>query len=165
MDSNADPRTVLLAITIRAISESDIVKWANRHRPSETYSEDQEYLALVRSNLNNAVDVGLARDRLQAMVKRIFPTFDIASDEGDARLRAIFVNRLRQYLAEPIAPFVLCRMLGPIEHLYISSDREYPAWLGDFYGGCDWIDPKTTRAEASHLEFVVKQLLRENEAP
>lgn len=145
-DGSEDPLTVLVALEIKAISDSDIIAWANTHVPSAVYADDLDYLLLVRSNRRNAYDVGCARERLWALVARKFPDFTLKSKVAEAKARLVFLRSIRAYLDSEQQPFLVCRMLAPTEDLLGVTD-----WMHGFYDACDYIDEQTPRRQAGHL--------------
>ncbi|MFD9897539.1 hypothetical protein [Mesorhizobium sp. NPDC059025] len=157
LEGHENPTTVLIAREINAISDLEIIIWANRHRPSESYADDADFLNLARSNPRNEGNLGKARQHLDELVGRRFPAFSLTSKEGEEIARSIFLRRIRAYLDDASKPFQTCRMLSPIESLY-----GYPEWLGDFDNGCDWIDQRTEREDAQHLHDVIAALLAAN---
>ncbi|MDX8497455.1 hypothetical protein RFM99_03395 [Mesorhizobium sp. VK4C] len=157
LEGNEDPRSVLIAREIGAISDADIVSWANRHAAPQNYAEDIDYLRLVRCNPKNATALGGAHGHLRSLIARRFPDFNDRSTEASEIAREMFLRRLRNYLQNDIDPFHVCRMVSPIERKY-----ESPHWLGDLYNACDWTDERTTREQASHLRDAIEQILADN---
>lgn len=157
LEGHEKPTTVLIAREINAISDLDIIIWANRHRTFDGYADDADFLNLARSNPRNESNVGKARQHLNELVGRRFPAFSLTSKESEEIARSIFLHRLKEYLDDASKPFQTCLMLTPIESLY-----EYPEWLGDFDNGCDWIDQHTKREDAQHLHDVIAALLAAN---
>ncbi|RUU26824.1 hypothetical protein [Mesorhizobium sp. M6A.T.Ce.TU.016.01.1.1] len=149
--------TVLVAREIEAISDVDIVGWANSHTAPPSYAEDAAYVQLARCNPRNAVRLAKAHGRLRSLVARSFPDFNDKSDEAKEIARKLFLRRIRTYLDGEIEPFQICRMVSPIENKY-----DFPLWLGDLYNGCDWMDENATREQASHLRWMIEQILAEN---
>ncbi|RWD81801.1 hypothetical protein [Mesorhizobium sp.] len=157
LEGNEDPRLVLIAREIGAISDADIVRWASRHAAPQNYAEDIDYLRLVRCNPGNADALGSARGHLRSLITRRFPDFNDRSMEASEIAREMFLRRLRTYLQDDIDPLHVCRMVSPIEERY-----EFPHWLGDLYNACDWTDERTTREQASHLRGAIEQILADN---
>ncbi|HEV2506862.1 MAG TPA: hypothetical protein VGV39_27570 [Mesorhizobium sp.] len=157
LEGHENPTTVLIAREINAISDLDIIIWANCHRASESYADDADFLDLTRSNPRNESNLGRARQHLGELVRRRFPAFSLTSKEGEEIARSIFLRRIEGYLEDASKPFQTCLMLAPIESLY-----DYPEWLGDFDNGCDWIDQHTRREDAQHLHDVIAVLLAAN---
>ncbi|WP_027061151.1 hypothetical protein [Mesorhizobium loti] len=157
LDGSEDPRKVLVAREIEAISNADIIGWAGLHAASLGYADDLNYQQLVRSNPRNAVALGKAHGHLKSLIARQFPDFNDRSQQASEMAREVFLRRLREYLQDDIAPFHVCRMVSHIEQTY-----EYPHWLGDLYNACDWMDERTTREQASHLGDVIKQVIADN---
>ncbi|RWD61913.1 MAG: hypothetical protein EOS36_16555 [Mesorhizobium sp.] len=157
LEGNEDPRSVLIAREIGAISDADIVSWASRHAAPQDYAEDIDYLRLVRCNPKNAIALANAHGHLKSLITRRFPGFNDRSEEASQIAREMFLRRLRAYLQDDIDPFYICRMVSPIEERY-----EFPRWLGDLYNACDWTDERTTREQASHLREAIQQILAHN---
>lgn len=157
LEGHENPTTVLIAREINAVSDLEIIIWANRHRASESYANDADFLNLARSNPRNERNLGGARQHLGELVRRCFPAFSLTSKEGGEIARSIFLRRLEGYLEDASEPFQACLMLHPIESLY-----DYPEWLGDFDNGCDWIDRDTKREDAQHLHDVIAAILAAN---
>lgn len=156
LEGHEDPVTVLVASEIEAISDVDIVGWANRHTALPGYAEDAAYVQLARSNPRNAVNLAKAHGHLRSLIARCFPDFDDKSDQAKEIARKLFLRRIRTYLDGELEPFLVCRMVSPIEERY-----DFPHWLGDLYNGCDWMDEIATREEASHLRWIIEQILAE----
>ncbi|MER9069863.1 hypothetical protein NKJ73_07305 [Mesorhizobium sp. M0074] len=152
--------TVLVAREIEAISDIDIVGWANRHKAARVYADDADYVQLVRCNPRNAVNLAKAHGHLRSLIARCFPDFNDKSDEAKEIARKLFLRRIRTYLDGDLEPFQVCRMVSPIEDKY-----DFPHWLGDLYNGCDWMDENATREQASHLRWMIEQILAENAEP
>ncbi|KUM27885.1 hypothetical protein AU467_14585 [Mesorhizobium loti] len=91
---------------------------------------------------------------MKSLVARQFPDFNDKSAEASERAREIFLRRLRSYLQDDVEPFHVCRMVSHIEQMY-----EFPHWLGDLYNACDWMDERTTQAQAPHIRDSVEQIL------
>ncbi|WP_027167252.1 hypothetical protein [Mesorhizobium sp. WSM3224] len=157
LEGNEDPRSVLIAREIGAISDADIINWANRHAAPQSYAEDIDYLWLVRCNSRNATTLGRAHGHLRSLIKRLFPDFSDTSMEASEIAREMFLRRLRTYLKDDVDPFHVCRMVAPIEGRY-----EFPHWLGDLYSACDWTDEHTTREQAPHLRDAIQRILADN---
>lgn len=153
-DGSEDPLTVLVACEIEAVSDSDIIAWANTHLASAVYADDIDYLLLVRSNRLNAYDVACARERLRALVVRKFPDFSLKSKVAEAKARLVFLRCIRAYLDSEQQPFLVCRMLGPAEDLF-----GVPDWMHGFYDACDYIDERTPRRHAGHLAEGIARIL------
>jgi hypothetical protein len=157
LQGHEDPVTVLVAYEIEAISDGDIVRWANRHTAPPSYTEDAAYVQLVRSNPHSAISLKNAHGHLTSLVARCFPDFKGKSDEAREIARKLFLQRIRTYLDGEIEPFQVCSMVSSIENRY-----DFPPWLGDLYDACDWVDERTTREQASHLRETIEQTLAEN---
>ncbi|TIO11057.1 hypothetical protein [Mesorhizobium sp.] len=152
-----DPKTALVAREIEAISDVDIAGWANRHTAPPSYAEDAAYVQLARCNPRNAVNLAKAQGLLRSLIARCFPDFNDKSDEAKEIARKLFLRRIRTYLDGELEPFQVCRMVSPIEDRY-----DFPDWLGDLYNGCDWMDENATREQASHLRWMIEQILAKN---
>jgi hypothetical protein len=157
LKGNEDPRTVLVAREIEAISDADILGWAGLHVALPNYAADANCLQLVRSNPRNAFALGKAHGHLESLIAPQFPDFNDKSLEASEVAREMFLRRLRTYLQDDIEPFRVCRMVSLIEARY-----EFPHWLGDLYNACDWVDERTTREHASHLRDAIEQILEDN---
>lgn len=149
--------TVLVAREIEAISDVDIVGWANRHKVARVYSDDADYVQLVRCNPRNAVNLAKAHGHLRSLIARYFPDFNDKSDEAKEIARKLFLRRIRTYLDSDLDPFQVCRMVSPIEQKY-----DFPVWLGCLFDACDWMHESTTREQALHLRQAIEQILAEN---
>ncbi|RVC76482.1 hypothetical protein EN745_24585 [Mesorhizobium sp. M4A.F.Ca.ET.022.05.2.1] len=157
LDGNEDPRTVLVAREIEAISDVDIVGWAGLHVASPSYADDDDYIELVRCNPRNALGLGKTHGHLKSLVARRFPDFDDSSVEAGEMARKLFLRRIRRYLQGEIRPFQICLMVSPIEQKYDS-----PHWLGGLFDACDWMDERTTLEQALHLRDAIEQILSDN---
>lgn len=163
MDGREDPQTVLVAWLIDACADVDIIRWANRHEPSSLYANDRDYLALSRSNPRNPRDIATASERVTPLVERCFPSFDVTSEEAEARARSALLARIANYLSGNLSPYDVCRMRVPIESLYFG-DRGYPAWLGGFAHGCDWVELDTAPGQVPSLRDEIEEILSDNRA-
>jgi hypothetical protein len=157
LEGNEDPVTVLLAREMEAITDADIVDWANRHAAPESYVHDLDYTQLVRFNRRNPDKVGKPRQYLMSLVGRVFPEFDHKSQAAQDMARTLFLRRIRSYLDGDLEPMQICRMVTPIEDAY-----NFPPWLGGLYDACDWMDERTTREQATHLRDEIEQILSDN---
>jgi hypothetical protein len=155
--AHEDPLTVLVAREIEAISDIDILVWAHGHTSQQSYGEDADFLQLVRSNPNNPNDVSRARHALKSFVARHFWDIDNASDAAKEIARGLFVRRLRAYLSDDSKPYDICGMVSAVERKY-----DFPPWLGDLFDSCDWLDPRATREQASHLQRAIERLLAQD---
>jgi len=157
LEGHEDPVTVLLAREMEAISDADIVEWANRHAAPESYVHDPDYTQLVRFNRRNPDNGGKPRQCLMSLVGRVFPEFDYKSQAAHDIARTLFLRRIRSYLDGDLEPMQICRMVTPIEDAY-----DHPPWLGGLYDACDWMDERTTRGQATHLRDEIEQILSDN---
>jgi hypothetical protein len=157
LEGHEDPVTVLLAREMEAISDSDIADWASRHTASSSYSQDPDYIQLVRFNRHNPGNAGKLQQHLTSLVLRIFPEFGYKSRITHDIARMLFLRRIRNYLDGDLDPMQICRMVAPIENRY-----DFPPWLGDLYNACDWMDERTTRDKAAHLRIAIEEILAEN---
>ncbi|CAN7513945.1 hypothetical protein [Mesorhizobium sp. LjRoot246] len=157
LEGHEDPITVLVAREIEAISDTDILGWANRHKASEAYAEDADYLQLRRSNPRNATSIENTRGHLLSLIARHFPGFNERSKEAEQIARKLFLRRLQAYLEGEIKPSDICCMVSPIEHRY-----DFPAWLGDLFNACDWLDERATPEQLPHLRNAIEQTLAAN---
>ena len=160
LEGDEDPMTVLIAREIEAISDADILSWAGLHAAPRNYAEDADYLQLVRCNPRNASSLKNAQGHLRSLIARCFPEFNDRSKEAREIARKLFLRRIRCYLDGEIEPIQVCLMVSPIEDKY-----DFPPWLGDLYDGCDWMDENATREQASHLRWMIEQILAENAEP
>lgn len=143
-------RQIVVAYELEAIRESDVVDWAAQQLALDLYTglPTVGYLASLDSGQTDEVRTTLRRVREAAD-----PDFVVRSPEGEAIARDLLAGIELKYLARQIRPYELCRLVTPIEDAY-----GFPAWLGNLYDACDWIEPETTIDEVPHLASAVETL-------
>ena len=152
------PLPTYIAYSIGFYDDRDIVDWALSYLPtSEHFSDDPDLLEIAWINTKQVRDVEAAGKHLKKFIEKMWPEYEF---EGNAKAeyyaRSYFKQRLESYADGKCTPWMVCRMISPIEHYF-----DFPDWLGGMYDACDWIEPNTTPIDCRHLEEAVIQTLKE----
>src|SRR5690242_12708663 len=151
----------LLQREMEVVSDADLVRWARAAiRDDSALAADPDVGQLASLQFGNP-RLTEALTLLRSAVSRANPEFSTRSPDAQAFGRACLLDVCRRFLAEGLAPFELCRLVGPIEQTF-----DHPAWLGDLYNQCDWCEPSSTRSHFGHLvEYVTTFLAESSDAP
>lgn len=152
------PLPTHIAYSVGFYDDRDIVDWALAYLPtSEHFSDDPDLLEIGWINTRQVRDVETAGKLLEKFIDKMWPEYEL---EGNAKAelyaRRYFKQRLESYTDGKCTPWMVCRMISPIEHYF-----DFPDWLGGMYDACDWIEPNTMPVDCRHLEEAVFQTLKE----
>jgi hypothetical protein len=148
-------RQILVAHELDAIRENDVIDWAAEQLALDLYTDlsDVGYLASLDRKQADEVRTTLFR-----IAEAAAPDFTVRSPHGEAIARDLLAGMELKYLARRIRPYELCRLVTAIEGAY-----GFPAWLGNLYDACDWIQPETTIDDVPHLASAVGKLRADEE--
>lgn len=149
-NARVDLRQILVAYELDAICENDVVEWAGQQLALELCSDVPAVADLASLDPRQADEV---RTTLRRVHEAVDPEFKVRSREGEAIARNLLCGLAVRYLTRQIRPRELCRLVTPIEDAY-----DFPAWLGDLYNVCDWVEPETTIEDVAHLTSAVAAL-------
>jgi len=133
------PLEIYVGYFIDYYDELAVVDWAaNYFEGSSLHSQVDTFIELMCINIKQQRELERAVNLLAAFVRDHWPDFKIAGPEAEAIANAYFRERLEQYLVHECSPWDVCKLINPIEQIY-----DFPAWLGNMYNQCDWIEPHT----------------------
>lgn len=152
------PVPAYIAYSVGFYDDRDIVDWALAYLPtSEHFSDDPDLLEISWINTKQVRNVEAAGMLLEKFIEKMWPEYElIGNAKAEHYARRFFKHRLESYADGKCSPWMVCRMVSPIEHFF-----DFPDWLGDMYDACDWIEPNTSRVDCRHLEAAVIQTLKE----
>ena len=150
------PLPIYIAYEVEYLNDREIIEWAIEYLPmSEYFSDDSNLIELVSINTKLIRDVEKAGSYLSNFISRQWPEFDIKNCKSELYAKKYFHQRLRQYLEGQCRPYDVCKMIPAIEQLF-----DFPAWLGNMYNACDWIESDTKPADCRHLELEIEETLK-----
>lgn len=156
MTEIASPAQALAAFDLRYLNDADIVQFTIGYLRANPRMREQTSLAEIATiNTKRAERLSEAGVLLRQYVLALDPDFSIKKYASAQFGKALFKQKLEQYLAKQCAPWEICNMVGAMEHAY-----DYPAWLGDMWNACDWVEPTHTHETFSHLRWEVEATLK-----
>lgn len=149
------PLPTYIAYSVGYFDDADIVNWVQGYLPtSEHFSDNSTLLEMAWINPKDPRSVETAGTLLEQFVAENWPGYDLNNAKAELYAKRYFTHRLKSYLDGNVSPWLVCRMVSPIENLY-----DFPVWLGKMYDACDWIDQSTKLQDCPHLRDMVQETL------
>ena len=145
---------------LNVATPGDIIRWAeDLIADGDDLAFDPDILELASLPAGNARRADEAEMVLRRIVERLLPNFTLASPQTESYARECLRSWCRRVIAEEITAYQFCRIVQPVEEGF-----NYPAWLGDFFNQCDWIEPEHEPVDARHLYAYAAEYLAAVEA-
>jgi hypothetical protein len=125
----------------------EMIQWAEERIASgDDLAFDSDVLELASLPAGDPRKREEAAPLFHRIVQRHVPGFSVATPETEAYAQECLQRWCARFLDEELTPYQFCRIVHPIEEGF-----NFPAWLGDFYNQCDWIEPNYQPVDARHL--------------
>ena len=156
-----DLKYAFLALDIQYFTERQVLDVCRMAAETDASLYDEiSFCDLISLNDKEPSELCRVRELLASLIAVLFPEFDLSDASSEVMARELFTRRLESYRDEGCTPWELCRMVQPIEQRF-----EFPEWLGDMYGACDWIEPNHQAADCRHLAGCATETLQQLKAP
>ena len=150
------PTEIFLARSIEYCNDLDVLDWARSSPQLHGFVDADDAYELLTINSKRADQLRQVPVVLENLIRKYAPNFHLSDPSAEAKARALFEARLRDYVDESCRPWDVCSMVSPIEQLF-----DYPDWLGNMYNLCDWLGPSTEPVDCRHLMDGIKAHLSE----
>ncbi|WP_166418687.1 hypothetical protein [Cochlodiniinecator piscidefendens] len=148
------PEEVYVALQIAFYGSGELLEWVKSTSHLDAYAEDGEVAELICADANIDHDAGEIIQKYFRIVQRYWEDLVIPSDTTEQIAKRLLAERLAEYLSGECKPFEVCRVF---QHIEVAFD--YPAWLGDMYSACDWVEPETASSDHPYLAEIYTTLL------
>lgn len=144
--SDMNPNDMFVARSIMFYDDHDLLKWVHANSSLDAFAEDPEVAELFSTNSDKHSEFDLTFERFRSIVERYKLAVPITTTSSEYVAKAMFEQRMREYIKGDCKPWDICKMVGWIEAIF-----DFPGWLGNTYSLCDWIEPSTQVVDVGYL--------------